>query len=426
MPSIKKKTKTTQDLFAATGQASEERHVYTVSDITRDVKLVLENTFGQVWVEGEVSNFKIAASGHFYFSLKDQSAVLSAAMFTRANKDVGFKVEDGLKVICFGSIAVYEPRGAYQLIVERIEPKGVGARQLAFEQLKQRLQKEGLLEKERKKPLPLMPFSVGLVTSGSGAAVRDILQILLKGAACIDIVIRSVRVQGEYAAKEVAAGIEDFNAYGKVDVVVISRGGGSVEDLWTFNEEIVARAIADSRIPTISAVGHQINTTLADLVADVYAETPSAAAKILVDKKNAHCAAIDGLRHELEFDMADTVHRLRHEITALRHMLKNPLDRLLEKEQLLDEVRSALHTAIRQYTVVARERFTSCVEKLEALSPLAVLARGYSLSMVLPGGEIVKRARDLKTGDSIKTVLAEGAVVSTVQEVIGDERTAGI
>jgi len=274
-------------------------HIYSVSEITRDIKIILENSFGEVWLEGEVSNFKAAASGHFYFTLKDEAALIQAVMFIRANKSVKFKPEDGQKVICFGKIDVYGPRGQYQLIIEKMEPKGIGAQQLAFQQLKDKLFKEGLFDPKHKKELPLMPFSLGIVTSGKGAAVRDILEILKKGAPCADVVIRSVRVQGEPAAKEIAQAVEEMNEYGRVDAIIISRGGGSIEDLWSFNEEAVARAIYNSRIPTISAVGHQINITLSDMVADVFVETPSAAAKIIVDKKNALLAEIDNYKYQM-------------------------------------------------------------------------------------------------------------------------------
>ena len=354
--------------------------------------------------------------------MKDKEAILSAAMFSRANKELKFKIEDGLKVICSGKIDVYAPRGQYQLIVERIEPKGIGAQQLAFEQLKNKLHKEGLFEQAHKRELPLMPFWVGIVTSTSGAAIRDILQILKKGAACVDVVIRSVRVQGESAAREIAEAIGDFNQFKKVDVIIVSRGGGSIEDLWSFNEEVVARAIYNSAIPVISAVGHQINTTLSDLVADVFVETPSAAAKIIVDKKNALLAQLDGLRHELWFSATEIINNLNNNLIALRHMLKSPQDRLLEKQQLLDELSLGLHDNMRHYLIIVREKLRSYIERLEALSPLAVLSRGYSLSMLLAEGAIIKDAKKLKPGDAIKTIVSKGAFISSVQEVIKDER----
>ena len=414
-------TKAKLDLFMQSENPAKDKRIYTVSEITQEIKLILENAFTQVWVEGEVSNFKAANSGHFYFSLKDENALLAAAMFARANKELKFKIEDGLKVICFGKIDVYPPRGQYQLIVERIEPKGIGAQQLAFEQLKNKLLKEGLFESAHKKPLPLMPFRVGVVTSSAGAAIRDILQILKRGAPCADVVIRSVRVQGEGADKEIAAGIDDFNLFKQVDVIIISRGGGSVEDLWSFNEEVVARAIYGSKIPTISAVGHQINVTLADLVADVFVETPSAAAKIIVDKKNALLADLDGYRYSLKSAILEAIHKLKNNLVALQHMLKSPLDRLLEKEQLLDELSVGLSRHMRHYLDMLRQKSTSLIERLEVLSPLAVLSRGYSLTILLPQASIIKDAAKLKPGDTVKTILEKGQFISRVQEVISDE-----
>ncbi len=414
-------SKTTPDLFASQTDHKQDKRVYTVSQITQDVKLILENTFGKVWVEGEVSNFKAYPSGHFYFTLKDEGAVLAAAMFKNANKDVKFKIEDGLKVICSGRIEVYAPRGQYQLIVEKIEPKGIGAQQLAFEQLKNKLFKEGLFDQKHKKELPLMPFCAGLVTSSAGAVVRDILQILKKGAPCVDVVIRGVRVQGEHAGREIAEAVNDFNQFKQVDVIIICRGGGSAEDLWSFNEEIVARAIYNSKIPTISAVGHQINVTISDLVADVFVETPSAAAKVIVDKKNALLAQLDGYKYELSSAISDILHRLKNTLATLKGMLKSPLDRLLEKQQLLDELNSGLNSHIQHALDMAGEKFHSLIERLEALSPLAVLSRGYSLSSLMPGGRIIKDASELKPKDLIKTILAKGAFLSSVQEVIKDE-----
>ncbi len=404
----------------------QKQRVFTVSEITQDIKLILEANFGEVWLEGEVSNFKAASSGHFYFSLKDETAVIAAVIFTRANKDLKFKITDGLKVICFGKIDVYGPRGQYQLIIERIEPEGIGAQQLAFEQLKSKLSKEGLFDPGHKRGLPLMPFCVGIVTSSAGAAVRDILQILKKGAPCVDVVVRSVRVQGESAAGEIASAVNELNQYGEVDLIIVSRGGGSIEDLWPFNEEAVARAIYNSAIPVISAVGHQINVTLSDLVADVFVETPSAAAKIIVDKKNALLAQLAGTKQEMAFSVSETIARLNNALVALRHMLKSPQDRMLEKQQLLDEINAALMQNMRHYLNITREKTGSLIYRLEALSPLAVLSRGYSLSMLMPEGQVLKDSAGLNRGDKIKTVLDKGAIISLVEEVIKDERKTAI
>ena len=413
--------KETPDLFTQNTSLKATRNIYTVSQITQDIKLILENTFGEVWIEAEVSNFKAATSGHFYFTLKDDFAVLAAVMFSRSNKELKFKIEDGLKVICFGKIDVYSPRGQSQLIIEKIEPKGIGAQQLAFEQLKKKLFKEGLFDPAHKKLLPLMPFRVGVVTSLAGAAIRDILQILKKYAPCVDVVIRSVRVQGESAAQEIAQGIAELNQFGGIDVIIISRGGGSIEDLWSFNEEAVARAIYNSDIPTISAVGHQINITLADLVADIFVETPSAAAKIIADKKNTLLAKLDSYKQELIAALLEVIHHLNNNLTALAHMLKSPLDRLLEKQQLLDELNSDLITNMRHYLNISQERAKGLTEKLGALSPLAILSRGYSLSMLMPEGVVIKDGAKLKAGNLVKTILGKGAFLGTVQEVIEDE-----
>ncbi|MFA5286658.1 MAG: exodeoxyribonuclease VII large subunit [Candidatus Omnitrophota bacterium] len=400
----------------------ESKYIYTVTKITQEIEVIFENTFGLgVWVEGEISNFKAASSGHCYFSLKDEKSVLGAAMFSRVNREIKFKLEDGIKVICFGKVDVYGPRGQYQLIVEKMEPKGIGGRQLAFEQLKERLSKEGLFDPLRKKELPLMPFSVGIVTSGAGAAIRDILGILKKGAGAVDVIIRSVRVQGEGAALEIAKGIEEFNEFGKVDLIIVSRGGGSTEDLWAFNEEVCARAINNSKIPIISAVGHQINTSLCDLAADLFVETPTAAAKIIVDKKNSLLAELAGLKHESGFSISNLVNFFRNEVTRLKHSLKSPADRLGEKEQFLDELTAALNNNARQIINITRERLKSSIERLEALSPLAVLSRGYSLSMRQADGVVIKDAQKISPGERIKTILSRGSFISRVEEIIKEK-----
>lgn len=416
-----------------------ERHIYRVSEITQDIKLILENTFGGVWIEGEVSNFRSVASGHFYFTLKDETAVLATVMFRQANRDLKFKLEDGMKLICFGRISVYPGRGQHQLVVERVEPKGIGAQQLAFEQLKNRLAEEGLFDPAHKKLLPLMPFCVGIVTSSRGAAVRDILQILKKGAGCVNVIIRSARVQGEFAAQEIARAIDDFNEFSrqstqiaggipqnagkKVDLIIVCRGGGSTEDLWSFNEEKVVRAIYRSKLPIVSAVGHQINFSLSDLAADVFAETPSAAAKIVVDKKNTLLAHLSDYRHELKSGFLEIIYCFNQELVALKHMLKSPLDRLLEKQQLLDELNVNLTSHIRNYIAISHERAHALIGKLEALSPLAILSRGYSLSMLMPEGAVIKDSSGLKSGDTVKTLLGKGGFLSRVREVINERKT---
>ncbi|MCX5694360.1 MAG: exodeoxyribonuclease VII large subunit [Candidatus Omnitrophica bacterium] len=419
LPSNKQSHKLESGGLACASQS--HKHIYTVSEITQVIKGLLEVQVGEIWLEGEISNFKAATSGHFYFSLKDQSSLIGAAMFAYANKSLKFKLEDGLKVVCFGKVDVYGPSGQYKIIVERIEPKGIGAQQLAFEQLKKKLDEEGLFAVDHKKPLPQMPFTVGIVTSSKGAAVRDILQILKKGASCVDVVLRSVRVQGEQSASEIAEAIADLNSLKNIDLIIVSRGGGSAEDLWSFNEEIVVRAIYNSRLAVISAVGHQINTTLSDLVADVFVETPSAAAKIIVDKKNALLAQLDGFKYELSLSINDIVGDLKNRLIALTHMLKSPRDRLLEKQQQIDELFSALNSNMRNSLELAGQRSSSLIQRLEALSPLSILSRGYSLSMVMPQGVIIKDSSLIKPGDKLKTILHKGAFISLVQEVFSNE-----
>ncbi|MBN1587017.1 MAG: exodeoxyribonuclease VII large subunit, partial [Candidatus Omnitrophica bacterium] len=259
----------------------EQSRPLTVSELTRQVKQLLEEIYPRVWVVGEISNLRTPASGHMYFTLKDEGAELACVFFKFASQRLKFKLEDGLQVVLRGSVTVYERQGKYQLKVDTAEPKGAGALQLAFEQLKKKLAAEGLFDPEHKKPVPWLPKRIGVVTSPTGAAIRDILHVLARRMPGMDVLIAPVRVQGEEAAPEIAAAIRVMNALKNVDVLIVGRGGGSLEDLWCFNEEIVARAIYESELPVISAVGHEIDWTIADMVADVRAPTPSAAAEIV-------------------------------------------------------------------------------------------------------------------------------------------------
>jgi len=263
------------------------RKIYTVSEITAGVKACLESEFSEISVEGEISNLAAAASGHLYFGLKDKGAQMRCVCFRGKARFLKFQAEDGLQVVASGNLSVYEPRGDYQLIVDFMEPKGFGSLQLAFEQLKARLQAAGLFDAQRKKPLPLLPRCIGIVTSPTGAAIQDILRILRRRHENVQVLIYPTRVQGQGAAAEIAGGIRALNRLSEIDVMIVGRGGGSLEDLWAFNEEIVARAIFESRIPVISAVGHEVDFTIADFVADVRAPTPSAAAELVVSQKNA-------------------------------------------------------------------------------------------------------------------------------------------
>ena len=321
--------------------------ILTVSELTRRVKDLLEAQFPSAWVEGEISNFTAATSGHLYFTLKDANAQLSAVMFRGSAAKLNFKLKDGLQVIAFGQVSVYEKRGQYQLIVGQMMPKGLGALQLAFEELKQRLAKEGLFDPARKKPIPTLPQRIGLVTSPSGAAIRDFLNIIGRRYPNVHIVINPVRVQGAGAAEEIAAAIDEFNALELADVLIVTRGGGSLEDLWAFNEEIVARAIARSRIPTISAVGHEIDFTIADFVADLRAPTPSAAAELVVKAKEEFASLVQQHQNRLDKDLRLRVSEARQRFSALAtsYVFRQPAELIRQYQQQVDDLRHRLSQA---------------------------------------------------------------------------------
>lgn len=397
------------------------QRIYTVSELTQDIKLILENSLSSLWLEGEISNFKHHfPSGHMYFFLKDENAIINARFFKNVNQNLKFKLQDGMKVICFGRITVYGKRGEYQIVIEKIEPKGIGSLQLAFEQLKEKLFKEGLFDPAHKRPLPIIPFSVGIATSATGAAVRDILKILKTEAGFLRIVLRSTLVQGEQAKDDIAQAIAEFNQYSQVDILIIGRGGGSLEDLWAFNEEVVARAIFDSKIPIISAVGHEVDTTIADLVADSRIETPSSAAKLIVNKKNEvlkllqrDCLLMTGLIRERISDLKE-----RLNLTTTSPAFKHPLQKI---EDLFQDVDSLIHSAsliMHHQMQMAEEKFATVIAKFQALNPISVLARGFSLTTTIDG-RIIKEARTLKKGDSVNTKLASGSFQSEVKKIEG-------
>src|SRR3989338_2402035 len=394
----------------------EEKRIFTVSELTEDIKILLENTFPEVWVEGEISNFSLSQSGHMYFNLKDAKSSLRCVFFRGANSGLKFSLKDGLQAIAFGRINVYAPSGQYQLNIQRIEPKGAGALQLAFEQLKEKLAKEGVFEESHKRPLPGLPLRVGVVTSPTGAAIRDILNILKRRAPFVKIILNPVRVQGQGAGEEIARAIEEFNDYKEVDVLIVGRGGGSLEDLWAFNEEVTARAIYNSRIPVISAVGHEVDWTIADFSADLRASTPSAAAELVVRQK-------EDLAHELEHCFVRMQSAVENKIGALSremlrvknaYVLKYPLNFIQVYLQKIDEMNHRLAQRAGHILEVEGHRFRRLTEKLEALSPLKVLSRGYSITFKLPGLEVVTDVRGISAGDRIETRIKDGSLVSEV------------
>ena len=402
--------------------------IYTVTQLTREIKFALEGSFPEIWVEGEVSNFKLYPSGHSYFSLKDPSSVINCVLFKSSSTKLTFDLEDGMHVLIRGRVSVYEKRGNYQLYAERIEPRGKGSLQLAFEQLKKKLYDEGLFSEEEKKPLPALPLRVGVVTSPAGAAIRDILKVAKRRFSNVEVSILPVRVQGDEAKQEIANAIKELNEYntsieeGKldehlIDVMIVGRGGGSLEDLWAFNEEVVARAIYASKIPVISAVGHEVDYTISDFVADFRAPTPSAAAELVMPLKEDLIQHISELRNRLYANARSKTALLEQAVTNLKssYVLKAPLNVFEQLRQEVDEaVRNAL-SAIEHFMEIKTRDLATSAGKLEALSPLSVLKRGYSITF--KDGKTVKKAEKLKVGESIETRFSSGIATSRVEKI---------
>ena len=398
---------------------AKEKHIYSVSELTKYIRVIIEDSFPGVWVEGEISNFVLHTSGHMYFSLKDASSVLKCAMFKRANEKLKFSLKSGMKVIVFGSVSVYEARGDYQLIAEEIEPKGVGALQMQFQQLKEKLQKEGLFDDRYKVPIPFLPTRIGVVTSPTGAAIRDILNIARRRFQNVEIIINPVKVQGADAKDEIAAAIRQFNELKNIDVMIVGRGGGSLEDLWPFNEEVVARAIFESEIPIISAVGHEIDFTISDFVADFRAPTPSAAAELVIPKKEDLAKLINTETTRLNNAIAGILGTLKEKLRSLQgaYVLRQPLNYIIQQEQRIDDLRKDMSVRIGHVMDMYGEKFNRILSKLEVLSPVSILKRGYSITAKLPEGVIIKDARSLSKGDVVETKLGQGKFRSRVEEI---------
>ncbi|MBZ5700102.1 MAG: exodeoxyribonuclease VII large subunit [Acidobacteriia bacterium] len=438
-----------------------ERKIWSVTELTARISNVLAAQFSNLWVEGEVSNYHAAQSGHLYFTLKDTKAQVKCVCFRNQAMRLKFRPEDGLKLIVRGSISVYEPRGEYQIYVEHIEPSGVGALQLAFEQLKKRLEAEGLFDEARKKPLPILPRRIGVVTSPRGAAVRDIIRILRRRFPNLRLILYPVRVQGDGAAEDIVAALKYFNRKQLVDVILLARGGGSIEDLWAFNEEAVARAIAACTIPVVSGVGHETDFTIADFVADVRASTPSAAAEVVVQSRQEFQRHLEELEHKISQQMRYLLLESRHRLKELAtHMGFRRLEELLRRHrQQTDELTSRLAIALQgridrlwdRYTIagtriasfdlrariktlglrlvqrstelgVRMERLLAGkVQQLERLrlqleerSPLRVLERGYAICTDAQGN-VVRAADQVVVGTEIQVQLARGRLGAEVR-----------
>ncbi len=395
--------------------AEAERAYITVSELNGIVKDALESQIDPVWVVGEISNLRIPPSGHYYFTLKDEKSQIAAVMFRRQGGSLRFVPENGMSVLCFGRVGLYPVRGDLQLYVESMEPRGQGALYLAFEQLKTRLAAEGLFAEQRKRSLPYLPAAIGIVTSDKGAALYDMLRVIGDRFSDRRIVICPVKVQGEGAAEEIAAGIESLNRWGNVDVMIVGRGGGSLEDLWAFNEETVARAIFSSTAPVISAVGHEIDFTIADFVADRRAPTPTAAAEMVVPKRSDLTEQIAISQDALWRNVERKIETAREEWRALVKRLSDPGRRLREHQQRLDEMSVNLIRRFQERVRQSRDELTGVAGRLEALSPLAVLDRGYSITHRLPEERIVKDAASLNLGERLRITFASGKAICRVE-----------
>jgi len=416
---------------------TDKRKIYGVGELTRLIKNTLEDKVGEVWVEGEVSNMRRPASGHWYFTVKDENAQLSAVMFRNCQGDARFELKEGIKIRVFGLISVYEKSGQYQMIARVIEPAGAGALQAVFEALKKKLSNEGLFDAARKKPIPLLPQHIGIVTSPTGAAIHDILNVIDRRFSNLYIALFPVRVQGDGAASEIAEAIDFFNSEGKTDVLIVGRGGGSLEDLWCFNEEIVARAVARSKIPVISAVGHEIDFTICDFVSDLRAATPSAAAEVMVGQKTDFENNLANYSHSLTRAVREQAQNLKARLSAakksyafrepgnilrqMRERLNHILNRidsglqgvLRERQQTADELILRLTHSLKSTFQFRKTDLKRLHTQLQCISPMVVLERGYSITYGR-NGSILKSASQTRIGEQILTRLASGTFKSKV------------
>jgi exodeoxyribonuclease VII large subunit len=387
--------------------AAEPPKHWTVTELTTQIRGLVEPALKQVWVQGEVSNCRPAASGHVYFSLKDESSMVSAAIFGWGAKKRNFEIKDGLKVLCRGKVSVYPPRGSYQLVVDQLEPLGAGALQIAFEQLKAKLAGEGLFDMKRKRALPAYPTRIAVVTSPSGAAIQDMLNILRRRAPHMRVTVIPALVQGDEASRHIIRGLEAANKYALGDIVVLARGGGSIEDMWCFNDENLARAIAASKLPVISAVGHEIDFTISDFVSDLRAPTPSAAAELV----SGHWVDATSRLRDCKLRLVSGIQR---DLTVRKNLLAHisarvvsPRDRLREQAQRCDDLALRLERAVRVRLDRRRAACEQLAGKLDALSPLRVLERGYTLVREADGA-VVRSAAQVRAGQEVSVTFYDG------------------
>lgn len=390
--------------------------ILSVTEVTRRIKSVLETDFSSVCIQGEISNCKRHTSGHLYFTLKDEMSQISGVMWRSRAASLQFVPQDGMKVVVRGRVSVYEMRGTYQVDATSIQPVGAGELQMAFERLKEKLAAEGLFSADRKREIPSYPSRIGIVTSRTGAAIRDIMNVISRRFPCVEIFLMDVRVQGAGAAEEIARAIREFNEFGKVDVLIVGRGGGSLEDLWCFNEEQVARAIFASNIPVVSAVGHETDFTIADFVADLRSPTPSAAAEVIVPDRGEIVGNLSQFYYTAERCMTG---RLRSEKLQVLHLTRSyafnrPVDLLRQHSQYLDELRRTLHKNLLHQHAMVREACSALGSRLSALNPSSILQRGYAI--VRREGSVISAAKDLRVLDPVRITFHDGDVAATVRE----------
>ncbi len=421
---------------AASGDAAPmgtTQNVKSVSELTHDVKKLIEGNLRTQWVGGEVSNCRPARSGHVYFTLKDDEAQMSAVVWRTTAARLGFELRDGMEIVAVGRVEVYAARGSYQLIIQKAFPQGMGALELALRQLKEKLQAAGLFDPDRKRPIPRIPNRIALVTSPTSAAVKDMIQVITRRWPSADIVVVPVAVQGPNAAPEITHALDAVHLIPGVDVVITGRGGGSLEDLWAFNEEMVARAIASCKVPVISAVGHEIDVTIADLVADRRALTPSEAGELVVPHRAELAAGLDELRERLQNSLTQRAvsARLQLESLASRRVFTNPLQRVRQLVEGVDDLSDRLNAVVRRRVERSKQGVAQLSATLNSLSPLGVLARGYSVtygcsadsgigddSSSVKRGPLIQKADDVETGDLLLTYLEQGRIVSRVENVL--------
>jgi len=396
--------------------------IYTVSRLNSEVRQILESSFPFIWVEGEISNFRHHSSGHMYFTLKDENAELDAVMFQDLNAYLQFEPADGMKVLAYGKVTLYERRGRYQLEIEEMRPAGIGRLQLEFERLKAKLQAEGLFDERFKVQIPTFPKRIGVVTSPEGAAIRDIVSVIARKFPAVELLLFPVRVQGEGAAEEIASAIKSANLYSKgtekIDTLIVGRGGGSLEDLWAFNEECVARAIFSSEIPVISAVGHEIDFTIADFVADLRAPTPAIAAELAVPDRDKLLEGADSSVRRLTRLLGERFlnYRQKLEVLLRGYALRRPLQMLKEHKQTSDQLIEQMIRKMRLKLKTKSELFTGLLARLDASNPLAILKRGYSITQDTQG-RIVKSAHQVKEREKVKVRLFQGRLICEIEEI---------